>query len=119
MKHIHATIGSSIMRLNNYQKKIGKNINKFSPKGDLGFHIIGLASEMGEVAGKYKKFLRDGTSYKDLQADIHSELGDVLWYVAAIASDFNLDLDMIAEGNLLKIASRSDRGVVEGSGDDR
>jgi NTP pyrophosphatase (non-canonical NTP hydrolase) len=47
------------------------------------------------------------------------ELGDVLWYVAQIASELGLDLDEIARANLEKLLSRQHRGVLSGSGDER
>ena len=47
------------------------------------------------------------------------ELGDVLWYVAQLATELELDLDEIAEANLEKLLSRQRRGVLSGSGDDR
>jgi NTP pyrophosphatase (non-canonical NTP hydrolase) len=47
------------------------------------------------------------------------ELGDVLWYVAQLASELELDLDEIAQTNLEKLLSRQRRGVLSGSGDDR
>jgi NTP pyrophosphatase (non-canonical NTP hydrolase) len=47
------------------------------------------------------------------------ELGDVLWYVAQVATELGLDLDAIAEGNIEKLLSRQRRGVLSGSGDNR
>jgi len=47
------------------------------------------------------------------------ELGDVLWYVAQLASELGLELDEIAAQNLEKLFSRQERGVLSGSGDDR
>jgi hypothetical protein len=43
----------------------------------------------------------------------------VLWYVAVLADYLDLSLDDIATANLAKLASRQDRGVLGGSGDNR
>ena len=86
------------------------------------YTALGLASEAGEVAGKVKKILRDrggnflGAEFREAVKD---ELGDVLWYVAALAADLGLKLDDIAQANLDKLADRVERGVIGGSGDDR
>ena len=47
------------------------------------------------------------------------ELGDVLWYVAQLASELGFDLDTVARANLEKLASRAARNVIAGSGDQR
>ena len=46
-------------------------------------------------------------------------IGDVLWYLAQLATEAGLDLEQIAENNLEKLLSRHERGVLRGSGDDR
>ena len=80
------------------------------------YPAMGLANEAGEVLGKVKKIIRDGTFNRD---DIADELGDVLWYAAALARDLNTDLSTIARRNLAKLAGRKERGTLGGSGDKR
>ncbi|MCX5943705.1 MAG: hypothetical protein NTU65_11760 [Cyanobacteria bacterium] len=54
-----------------------------------------------------------------IRDDLRLELGDVLWYLAQLASELDLDLEDIAAANLAKLASRMDRNVIGGSGDRR
>jgi NTP pyrophosphatase (non-canonical NTP hydrolase) len=56
---------------------------------------------------------------EDRRVALAAELGDVLWYVAQLATEAGLDLDMIAEDNLSKLLSRRERNVLQGSGDTR
>ena len=79
--------------------------------------MLGLMSEVGELAGKMKKELRDGTVLTD--EDFAKELGDVLWYVAQLASNRELYLSDIAQLNAEKLSSRQARGTLTGSGDNR
>jgi NTP pyrophosphatase (non-canonical NTP hydrolase) len=87
----------------------------------LAYPALGLAGEAGEVAEHAKKAIRDdgGQVSDERRAAMAKELGDVLWYVAQLASELNLDLSEIAQGNLDKLLSRQQRGVLSGSGDDR
>jgi NTP pyrophosphatase (non-canonical NTP hydrolase) len=87
----------------------------------LAYPALGLAGEAGEVAEHAKKAIRDdgGEVSAARREAIAKELGDVLWYVAQLASELGLDLDRLAEGNLEKLLSRQRRGVLSGSGDDR
>jgi NTP pyrophosphatase (non-canonical NTP hydrolase) len=73
------------------------------------------------VADKVKKVLRDhnGAFSADVKQALMLELGDVLWYVAQLASELGFELDQIAEANLQKLASRAARNVIAGSGDHR
>jgi NTP pyrophosphatase (non-canonical NTP hydrolase) len=87
----------------------------------LAYPALGLAGEAGEIAEHVKKVIRDdgGTISDERRAAMAKELGDVLWYLAGLASELELDLDQIAEENLEKLLSRQRRGVLSGSGDDR
>ena len=73
------------------------------------------------MAEKVKKLLRDddGVLSDERREALAGELGDVLWYVAQVATEAGLDLEEIAQGNLDKLLSRQRRGVLSGSGDSR
>ncbi|MBM5813425.1 MAG: hypothetical protein FJ062_01475 [Cyanobacteria bacterium M_DeepCast_100m_m1_067] len=85
------------------------------------YPTLGLCGEAGEVADKVKKVLRDqeGRFSPEVVAALQLELGDVLWYVAQLATELGLELDQIAQANLDKLASRAARNVIAGSGDTR
>ena len=85
------------------------------------YPTLGLCGEAGEVADKVKKVLRDqgGEFSGEVIAALQLELGDVLWYVAQLATELGLELDQVAQANLDKLASRSARNVISGSGDSR
>lgn len=85
------------------------------------YPTLGLAGEAGEVAEKIEKIIRDkkGRISETEKSEIAKELGDVLWYVANLATELGLHLDEIAKGNLKKLFSRKRRGRIHGSGDNR
>ena len=91
------------------------------------YPALGLSNEAGEVLGKIKKMIRDQDVFLDgrhrvtdeQRAALAAELGDVLWYIAALAKDLNLSLNDVAAINIEKLHSRKIRGVLGGSGDNR
>lgn len=109
------------MRLSDYQER-SRATAVYPDAGDnLLYPTLGLCGEAGEVAEKVKKMVRDdaGVLSEERRAALSKELGDVLWYAAQLATEAGLDLGEIAEANLAKLLSRRDRGVLQGSGDDR
>lgn len=83
--------------------------------------VLGLAGEAGETADKIKKILRDknGVISNDDRTAVTMELGDTLWYIAAIARYLKVDLSDIAQENLSKLESRKQRNKLHGEGDIR
>lgn len=74
-------------------------------KGEL-VPLLGLTGEVGALLSEYKKLLRDGPVHRRFKDRLSEELGDTLWYVAAVATKFELSLDEIAEANLRKVGDR-------------
>ncbi|MCA2215698.1 nucleoside triphosphate pyrophosphohydrolase family protein [Jidongwangia harbinensis] len=109
------------MDLDEYQRGAVRTAAPRDERNELLHLVLGLVGESGEIAEKFKKWIRDLNSDESLidRGDITKELGDVLWYVAALADYLDLSLDDIATTNLAKLASRHDRGVLKGSGDNR
>ena len=79
------------------------------------YPTLGLCGEAGEVAEKVKKNIRDGKSLEG----VGLELGDVLWYISALADDLGVTLEEVAQANVDKLRSRMERNKIKGSGDNR
>ena len=96
-------------------------INEINEGSNPYYAALGLAGEVGEFCNKLKKVMRDnyGVITPEFVADAEKELGDVLWYLAACASELGLNLGTVAEKNLDKLLARKDKGTLQGSGDDR
>lgn len=108
------------LTLDDYQAQAEKTAI-YDEKYKIVYPALGLTNESGEVAGKIKKVLRDnaGDFSDEKKKDTAYEIGDVLWYAAALAHDLGYTLGDIAQMNLDKLASRAKRGTLHGSGDNR
>tara|TARA_Y100001937_G_C6863368_1_gene217331 strand:+ start:171 stop:485 length:315 start_codon:yes stop_codon:yes gene_type:complete len=93
--------------------------NKILTKGNdrLVENTLGLVGEAGEVAEKIKKLIRDSTRFTT--EEIESELGDVLFYLTAIANHLGSSLTDVISNNVSKLDDRENRNVLRGSGDKR
>jgi NTP pyrophosphatase (non-canonical NTP hydrolase) len=103
------------MSMNDYQQMAAKTAI-YSSAHQLLYPALGLAGEAGEVANKIKKMLRDNKFDRE---GVAAELGDVLWYIAALARDLNVDMQDLAMQNLEKLYGRKERGTLGGNGDNR
>lgn len=110
------------MQFNEFQKHALETA-VFPQKYKVIYSAMGLGNEAGEVLGKIKKWLRGDDGEGDISEQrrlaLRDELGDVLWYLAVLARDLDLDLDEIAELNIAKLKSRKERDKLEGDGDVR
>ncbi len=117
----------------------------YPKKGDgdplaLSYCALGLTEEAGEVAGKLKKRIRIGgfealapgttilkskngstyeESYEDFRESVKKEIGDVLWYAARLADEFDLKLSEVVGCNIEKLTRRRREGTIHGEGDNR
>ena len=122
-------LGAQSNESNKYKKlsdfdmyqKVAKTTAIYPREQAIIYPTLGLTGEAGEVANKVKKIIRDGSNSKDerLVSEIKSEIGDCLWYIAVLASDFDIKLSDIASTNLEKLANRKKNGTIHGSGDNR
>jgi len=113
------------MDFSTYQSESRKNTVYPDIGNNFIFPTLGLVGEAGEIAEKVKKLIRDkNTNTPDMvraddKTEIAKELGDVLWYLSQLATEFGIELDTIAALNLDKIQSRRERDQVKGNGDNR
>lgn len=95
------------MEFSEYQRQAERtNQRAGNDVADIAVHLLGLVGEAGSVATEYKKLLRDGEAHVAWKSRFREELGDVLWYVAALSTKLGLDLDDIARANLVKTRDR-------------
>jgi NTP pyrophosphatase (non-canonical NTP hydrolase) len=104
-----------------YQREAGLSAIYPDRFDNLYYPALGLAGEAGEVCEKIKKIMRDknGRVSEEDQQLLVKELGDVLWYVSALADELDVFLGDIASTNIEKLLSRKQRGKISGSGDNR
>ncbi len=103
------------MQANDYQ--LWTKTTAIYPKDSALLYLsLGLASEAGEVAGKFKKMIRDGGYDAVGTLD---EIGDVLWYCARLCDEMGFRLEDCMQRNHDKLNSRKERGTLSGSGDTR
>ncbi len=98
--------------------------------------LLNLQSEVGEFSGKLAKHIRKGEAIIDankiwfneaeltdeyfaVMEDLEKEAGDILWQLSGLCTVMGWKLDDVAKQNLEKLASRKQRGVIDGNGDNR
>ena len=95
------------MNLDNYQHNAARTLGD----ADLRILALGLCGEAGEAAEIVKKHMGHG---HDLDVDnLAKELGDVLWYVAALATALDVNLSQVAQANVAKLRARYPDGFSE------
>lgn len=113
------------MNFNEYQELIKKTWGYPNAGKNLIYPALGLVGESGEAVDKIKKWWRNHGAVSAEQLTLEQrdalilEIGDVLWYIAALAIELDIPLSYIAEKNIEKTHGRLARGTVKGEGDNR
>lgn len=113
------------MTLSEYQQQAQRTAGERAGHDKIDNGVLGLCGEAGEVADLWKKHRHQGHPLDRLR--MVDELGDVLWYIAELASGLNVTLEDIARNNVLKLQARYPdgfeaarsihRGALEGHND--
>lgn len=110
--------------LKNYEAEAVKtDMFTVMPESHLLYYVLGLVNESGEVAGKFKKLGRAKVDLAELTEEqlisIIDECGDVLWYLTRLVNALGSSMSEVCIRNIAKLASRKERGVIDGNGDTR
>ena len=103
-----------------YSKEIRKTMHTDFDM-TLSYLALGLTEESGEVSGQMKRVFRDdkGVVSEKRKELLLKELGDVLWYLNAMAEELGSSLAAVAALNVAKLKDRQQRDVLRGDGDER
>lgn len=125
------------MELREYQQRAMTTCTESS--NNFSYMMLNLVGEVGELASKVAKRIRkehiaindnnlangdkyselNGNDWEDLFNEMRAEAGDVLWQLSGLCTVMGWHLEDIAEQNLVKLASRKERNVIVGDGDNR
>lgn len=96
------------------------------------YMINGLTAEVGEINDKIAKAVRKGwikfddnnivtldSCPENFWIELYKEVGDVLWFLACLCSVNNIPFERLGQDNIKKLASRQQRGTIDGNGDNR
>lgn len=113
------------MELNEYQKQA--MTTRMRSCDNFSYMMLNLVGEVGEFASKVAKQIRKeeaSINSNELWTTMDTEslmleAGDILWQLAGLCDAFGWNLEQVAQANLDKLASRKERGAIDGNGDYR
>ena len=113
------------MTLEEYQKRAMTTCMASSE--NFSYMFLNLVGEVGEFASKVAKAIRKNqisVVYNEIVGttdaeELQKEAGDILWQLSGLCTVMGWNLEDIAQQNLDKLASRQQRNVIDGSGDNR
>lgn len=121
------------MELNDYQERA---MSTCMPSCEnFSYMFLNLVGEVGEFASKVAKAIRKKKAIVDCNYliptgtfdsmtdqeihDLKAEAGDIAWELAGLCKVMGWTLEEVCQENLDKLASRKERGVISGEGDNR
>lgn len=124
------------LTMNGYQEAAMKTCMRTCR--NFSYMMLNLVGEVGELASKVAKDIRRGgveigttmcenemiprmnqDEWWDRQDEYMAEAGDILWQLSGLCKVMGWSLEDVAKANLAKLASRKQRGVIDGEGDNR
>lgn len=122
------------MELNEYQQRAMSTC--MDSCDNFSYMMLNLVGEVGEFASKVAKAIRKEekivygnelhTHHKALESydwdfteELMKEAGDILWQLSGLCYVMGWELEDVARANLMKLASRQKRGLIDGDGDNR
>ena len=124
------------LTMNGYQEAAMKTCMRTCR--NFSYMMLNLVGEVGELASKVAKDIRRGgveigttmcenemlprmnqDEWWDRQDEYMAEAGDILWQLSGLCEVMGWRLEDVAKANLEKLASRKQRGVIDGEGDNR
>lgn len=122
------------MELNEYQEKAMTTC--MASSNNFSYMFLNLVGEVGELASKVAKHIRKNNAYiggaenhlnpkceleewDNHEFELMKEAGDILWQLSGLCRVMNWKLEDVAQMNLEKLASRKQRNVIDGNGDNR
>ncbi|MFK7807514.1 MAG: nucleoside triphosphate pyrophosphohydrolase family protein [Saprospiraceae bacterium] len=98
------------MNANDYQKLASRTLiakpdfDITDKKVMLSWWALGLSGEAGEVADLIKKGIYHQQGIDELK--LKKELGDVLWYIAALCTEMGFTMEEVMQQNVEKLKAR-------------
>ncbi len=115
------TIEQPTVDFDRYQAEVEGTLVAGEDCDTLEYSVMGLNEESGEVAGHWKKMMRDdsGEMTPERKALLIKELGDVMWYMSRTCQKLGVPMKDVAQINIEKLTKRAAEGKLHGSGDER
>lgn len=84
---------------------------------DYSDAVVVMSTSAGLIANKAKKVIRDGRAFDPDWVD--SMITKILSACKTTAEEYDASIEEIMQANIDKLASRKERGMIQGSGDHR